>query len=232
MGDNEKDIIMENVSAEELTASEEGLEQPDQLKEAEAQDSETEVEEPPKKKLDIEGLEGLRGDGEAKWYVVHTYSGHENKVKANIEKIVENRGMQELIQDVVVPTEDRVEIKNGQRKIKTRKMFPGYVIVKMIVTNESWYLVRNTQGVTGFVGHGSDPIPLSTEEVRRMGIEKVYIDLDVDIGDTVKIINGPFESFMGVVEKVNMEKQTLKAKISMFGGDTPVELDFAQVDKI
>ncbi|MBR5229762.1 MAG: transcription termination/antitermination protein NusG [Firmicutes bacterium] len=190
------------------------------------------MEEQTENKLDLENLEGLRGDGEAKWYVVHTYSGHENKVKVNIEKIVENRGMQNLILDVVVPTEDRVEIKNGQRKVKTRKMFPGYVIVKMIVTNESWYLVRNTQGVTGFVGHGSDPIPLSTEEVRRMGIEKIYIDLDVEIGDTVKVINGPFESFMGVVEEVNMEKQTLKAKISMFGRDTPVELDFAQVDKI
>ena len=109
------------------------------------------------KKLNLEGLEGLRGDGEAKWYVVHTYSGHENKVKVNIEKIVENRGMQNLILDVIVPTEDRVEVKNGQRKVKTRKMFPGYVLVKMIVTNESWYLVRNTQGGTGFVGHGSYP---------------------------------------------------------------------------
>ena len=111
-------------------------------------------------------------------------------------------------------------------------MFPGYVLVKMIVTNESWYLVRNTQGVTGFVGHGSDPVPLTVEEVRRMGIEKIYIDLDVKVGDTVKVINGPFENFMGVVEEVNMEKQTLKAKVSMFGRDTPVELDFAQVDKI
>ena len=112
----------------------------------------------------LEG-EGIRGDGQAKWYVVHTYSGHENKVKVNIEKMVENRGMQDLIIDIVVPTEDRVEIKDGQRKIKTRKMFPGYVIIKMIVTNESWYLVRNTQGVTGFVGHGSEPIPLTDEEV-------------------------------------------------------------------
>jgi len=168
----------------------------------------------------------------AKWYVVHTYSGHENKVKVNIEKIVENRGMQDLILSIVVPTEDRVEIKNGQRKIKTRKMFPGYVIVKMIVTNESWYLVRNTQGVTGFVGHGSEPIPLTNEEVRRMGIEKIYIQLDIEPGDSVKVINGPFESFMGVVEEVNMDKQTLKVKISMFGRDTPVELEFGQVDKI
>lgn len=168
----------------------------------------------------------------AKWYVIHTYSGHENKVKVNIEKLVENRGMQDLVLEVVVPTEDRVEIKDGQRKIKTKKMFPGYVIVKMIVTNESWYLVRNTQGVTGFVGHGSEPVPLTNEEVRRMGIEKVYIKLDIAPGDSVKVINGPFESFMGVVEEVNFDKQTLKVRISMFGRDTPVELEFGQVDKI
>lgn len=174
----------------------------------------------------------MDSSGKAKWYVVHTYSGHENKVKVNIEKIVENRGMQDLVLSIVVPTEDRVEIKGGQRKVKTRKMFPGYVIVKMIVTNESWYLVRNTQGVTGFVGHGSEPIPLTNEEVRRMGIEKVYIQLDIEPGDSVKVINGPFENFMGVVEEVNMDKQTLKVKISMFGRDTPVELEFGQVDKI
>ena len=182
--------------------------------------------------LNLDELEGLRGDGTARWYVVHTYSGHENKVKVNIEKLVESRGMQDLILDVVVPTEDRVEIKNGQRKIKTKKMFPGYVLVKMIVTNESWYLVRNTQGVTGFVGHGSDPVPLTLEEVRRMGIEKIYIDLDIHIGDTIKVINGPFENFMGSVLEVNPEKQTLRAKVSMFGRDTPVELDYAQVDKL
>ena len=182
--------------------------------------------------LNLDELEGLRGDGVAKWYVVHTYSGHENKVKVNIEKLVESRGMQDLILDVVVPTEDRVEIKNGQRKIKTKKMFPGYVLVKMIVTNESWYLVRNTQGVTGFVGPGSKPVPLSEAEVRRMGIEKIYIDLDIHVGDTIKVINGPFENFMGSVLEVNPEKQTLRAKVSMFGRDTPVELDYAQVDKL
>ncbi len=168
----------------------------------------------------------------AKWYVVHTYSGHENKVKVNIEKIVENRGMQDLIQCVVVPTEDVVEIKNGQRKVKTQKMFPGYVIVKMIVTSESWYLIRNTQGVTGFVGHGSDPIPLTNEEVRRMGIEKVFVSIDIAVGDTVKVTDGPFDNFMGVVEEINMEKQILKVRISMFGRETPVELEFGQVEKI
>lgn len=196
------------------------------------EDIEVEVAEedaPDRKKSDIKVYDD---DGKAKWYVVHTYSGHENKVKVNIEKIVENRGMQDLVLDIIVPTEDHVEIKDGQRKVKTRKMFPGYVLVKMIVTNESWYLVRNTQGVTGFVGHGSEPIPLTKEEVRRMGIEKVYIDLDINVGDSIKVINGPFESFMGVVEEVNEEKQTLKARISMFGRDTPVELVYDQVDKI
>lgn len=176
--------------------------------------------------------QGRHTDRNAKWYVVHTYSGHENKVKVNIEKIVENRGMQDLVLNIIVPTEETVEIKNGQRKMKTRKMFPGYVLVKMVVTNESWYLVRNTQGVTGFVGHGSEPIPLTNEEVRRMGIEKVFVKLDIDIGDSVKVINGPFESFIGVVEEVNMEKQILRVKISMFGRDTPVELEFGQVDKL
>ncbi|MBQ5440892.1 MAG: transcription termination/antitermination protein NusG [Firmicutes bacterium] len=179
----------------------------------------------------LEG-EGLRGDGQAKWYVVHTYSGHENKVKVNIEKMVENRNMQNLILEIAVPTEDVVEIKDGQRKIKTRKMFPGYVIIKMIVTNESWYLVRNTQGVTGFVGHGSEPISLTDEEVARMGIEKVFIELDVEVGDTVRVISGPFESFMGAVEDINREKQVLTVKVSMFGRDTPVELEFAQVEKV
>ncbi|HPD90113.1 MAG: transcription termination/antitermination protein NusG [Anaerovoracaceae bacterium] len=166
------------------------------------------------------------------WYVVHTYSGHENKVKVNIEKLVENRGMQDLVLSVVVPTEDVVEMKNGQRKIKTRKMFPGYVLVKMIVTNESWYLVRNTQGVTGFVGHGSEPVPLTLEEVRRMGIEKIIIDMDIKAGDSVKVINGPFEGFMGTVSSFDEEKQVMKVMISMFGRDTLVELEYAQIDKL
>lgn len=179
----------------------------------------------------LEG-EGLRGDGQARWYVVHTYSGHENKVKVNIEKMVENRNMQNLILEVVVPTENVIEVKDGQRKIKTRKMFPGYVIIKMIVTNESWYLVRNTQGVTGFVGHGSEPIPLTDEEVARMGIEKVFIELNVEVGEMVRVISGPFESFMGTVEDINPDKQVLTVKVSMFGRDTPVELEFAQVEKV
>lgn len=179
--------------------------------------------------------ETVSADSEKKrpqWYVVHTYSGHENKVKANIEKIVENRGMQDLIQSVVMPTEDVVEIKNGQRKVKTRKMFPGYVIVKMIVTSESWYLIRNTQGVTGFVGNGTDPIPLTDDEVRRMGVETVVTAIDAEVGDTVKVTDGPFDNFMGIIEEINMEKQLLRVRISMFGRETPVELEFGQVEKI
>ena len=174
----------------------------------------------------------LRRSKEPKWYVVHTYSGHENKVKANIEKLVENRGMQDLVLKVIVPTEDRVEMKDNVRVVKTRKISPGYVIVKMIVTNESWYLVRNTQGVTGFVGEGSEPIPLTDEEVRRLGIEKTVIVLNINIGDTVKIISGPFKGFTGMVEEVNPDKQTLRTKVDMFGRATPVELEFDQVDKL
>lgn len=176
--------------------------------------------------------EGLRGDGKARWYVVHTYSGYETKVKKNIEKMVENRGMQDLIFEIVVPTKDRIEMKDGKRVIKTKKMFPGYIIIKMIVTNESWYLVRNTQGVTGFVGHGSDPIPLTDEEVTRMGIEKIYLDIDIKVGDTVRLISGPFEGFMGTVKEVNKEKQTLTVIVSFVGRDTPVEVEFGQIDRL
>ena len=170
---------------------------------------------------------------EPKWYVVHTYSGHENKVKVNLERLVENQNMQDLVLQVVVPTETVYEHKDGTpSKARERKIFPGYVIVKMIVTNESWYLVRNTQGVTGFVGHGSEPIPLSDEEVRRMGIEKTVIILNVNVGDLVRIISGPFKGFSGLVEEVNADKQTLKTKVDMFGRSTPVELEFDQVEKI
>jgi len=168
----------------------------------------------------------------AKWYVVHTYSGHENKVKANIEKLVENRCMEEIIIEVSVPTEESIEIKNGKKKSKQKKVFPGYVIIKMIMNDESWYVVRNTRGVTGFVGPGSKPIPLSDEEVKNMGIEKTITEIDMIVGDAIKVISGPFESFIGAIKEINVEKQTLKALISMFGRETPVELDFVQVEKI
>ena len=179
----------------------------------------------------LEG-EGLRGDGTAKWYVVHTYSGYENKVKTSIERMVDYRGMQDLILEVVIPTEERIEIKDGVKKVKTRKLYPGYVVIKMIVNHETWYLVRNTEGVTGFVGHGSDPIPLTKEEIVRMGIEKLKIDLDIEVGDTVRIIGGVFEGQLGIVEAINPEKQIVKTRISMFGRDTPAEIEFSQVSKL
>ena len=138
----------------------------------------TETREPVKASISpLEG-EGLRGDGTAKWYVVHTYSGYENKVKTSIDRMVEYRGMQDLIQEVVIPTEERIEIKDGVKKVKTRKLFPGYVVIKMVVNNETWYLVRNTEGVTGFVGHGSDPIPLTKEEME--GAEELKQNISND----------------------------------------------------
>jgi len=167
-----------------------------------------------------------------KWYVAHTYSGHENKVKANIEKLVENRGMQDVIFEVKVPTEEYVESKNGKKKVKERKMFPGYVLVKMIMTDESWYLVRNTRGVTGFVGPGSKPVPLSAEEVKALGVQEILPQIDVSVGDVIKVTSGPFETFIGTVENINTERRKLKVFVSMFGRETLVELDFDQVEKL
>ena len=169
---------------------------------------------------------------DAKWYVVHTYSGYENKVASNLEKTVENRQLQDLIQEIRVPTETVTEIKDNKSREVERKIFPGYVIVKMVLTDESWYVVRNTRGVTGFVGPGSKPIPLSDAEVRAMGVENVQIKLDVNVGDNIIITSGPFESFIGIVEEVNTERQKVKVTVSMFGRDTAVELDFVQIKRI
>jgi len=169
---------------------------------------------------------------EACWYVVHTYSGYENKVKDNLEKSVENNGMQNLIFDVRVPVEDVVEIK-GNKRVKTqRKVYPGYVLVHMIETSESWYLVRNTRGVTGFVGPGSKPVPLSDEEVVAMGVERIPIVLNIEVGEDVRVVSGPLENFIGRVEALDTERQKVKLTVSMFGRETPVELDFVQVQKI
>ncbi|MFZ5351302.1 MAG: transcription termination/antitermination protein NusG [Bacillota bacterium] len=167
-----------------------------------------------------------------KWYVVHTYSGYENKVKANIEKIVENRSMQDVIFEVKVPMEEQVEIKNGKKKVTQKKVFPGYVLVKMLMTDESWYVVRNTRGVTGFVGPGSKPVPLTDAEVKSLGVEKTPIKLDAKLGDHVKIISGPFENFIGIIQEINNDKHKVKVLVSMFGRETPVELDFVQIEKL
>lgn len=168
--------------------------------------------------------------GEALWYVVHTYSGYENKVKATLEQIVENRGLQEMIQEISVPMEEQVEIKDGKKKIVQRKLYPGYVLVNMILTDEIWYIVRNTRGVTGFVGPNSKPVPLTEEELAIMGLIKDWDPIiDYSVGDSVRVVNGPLESFVGTVEEINMEKKKVRVLVSMFGRETPVELEFTQV---
>ena len=169
---------------------------------------------------------------EPRWYVVHTYSGYENKVKTDLEKTVKNRELEDYFFDIVVPMEEQIEIKDGKRKANLTKVFPGYVLIKMIVTEESWYIVRNTRGVTGFVGSGTDPIPLTNEEIRSMGFETSVVEVDYDVNDSVKILNGALSGFIGTVQEINKEKGKVKVLVSMFGRETPVELEFAQVEKV
>lgn len=170
---------------------------------------------------------------EANWYVVHTYSGYENKVKSNLEKIVENRQLQDLIQEIKVPTETVIEIgSDDKRKEVERKIFPGYVIVKMVMTDESWYAVRNVRGCTGFVGPSSKPIPLSNEEVERLGIDKREIQVSYSVGDSVNIVDGPLEGFVGIVEEMDVDKNRIRVVVSMFGRDTPVDLELDQAERI
>ncbi len=169
---------------------------------------------------------------EPKWYVVHTYSGYENKVKTDLEKTIKNRELEDFFFNIVVPMEEQVEIKDGKRKTNLKKVFPGYVLIKMIVTEQSWYIVRNTRGVTGFVGSGTDPIPLTDIEIRNMGFDEVPVNVDYDVNDTVQVVNGPLEGFVGSVQEINMEKQKVKVLVSMFGRETPVELEFSQLQKV
>ena len=171
-------------------------------------------------------------ESEPRWYVVHTYSGYENKVKTDLEKTVKNRELEDYFFDIVVPMEEQIEIKDGKRKANLKKVFPGYVLIKMIVTEQTWYIVRNTRGVTGFVGSGTDPIPLTDEEIRAMGFEEVSINVDYDINDSVQILNGPFKDSIGTVQKIDKEKHKVKVLISMFGRETPVELEFSQIQKV
>ena len=169
---------------------------------------------------------------EPKWYVVHTYSGYENKVKTDLEKTVKNRELEDYFFDIVVPMEEQIEKKKKKTKTNIRKVFPGYVLIKMIITEQSWYIVRNTRGVTGFVGSETDPIPLTPEEIRSMGFEDVPVTIDYDTGDNVKVLNGPLEGFIGVVQEINKEKGKVKVLVSMFGRETPVEVEFSQVQKV
>ena len=171
-------------------------------------------------------------DLELRWYVVHTYSGYENKVKTDLEKTVKNRELEDYFFEIVVPMEEQIEIKDGKRKTNLKKVFPGYVLVKMIVTEATWYIVRNTRGVTGFVGSGTDPIPLTEEEIRQMGFEVPSVNIDYVVGDTVTIMDGSFKDFIGTVEEINKDKHKVKVLVSMFGRETPVEVDFSQVSKV
>ena len=166
---------------------------------------------------------------EAQWYVVHTYSGYENKVKVDIEKTIENRGLQDQILEVSVPLEEVIELKNGTQKQVERKMFPGYVLIHMVMNDDTWYVVRNTRGVTGFVGPGSKPVPLTDAEVANIGVEKRSVEVRYSVGDTVKIINGPLEGFSGVVTELDSSRNHACVTISMFGRETPVEVELNQL---
>jgi transcriptional antiterminator NusG len=189
------------------------------------------------------GLEGTEefgveteeaGDGRA-WYVVHCYSGYENKVRHNLEQRIETMGMKDKIFDVVVPTEEEIEVKEGKRRTVERRVFPGYILVNMILTEESWYVVRNTPGVTGFVGMGNSPTPLRQEEVaqiiKRMEADAPRIKVTFKPGERVRIVDGPFNDFRGTVSEIDMERAKVRVMVNFFGRETPVELDFLQVEK-
>ncbi|MBN1312268.1 MAG: transcription termination/antitermination protein NusG [Anaerolineae bacterium] len=182
-----------------------------------------------------EGLPGEESDGGRHWYVVHCYSGYENKVRHAIEQRIETMGMQDSIFDVVVPTEEQIEIKDGKRRNVERRVFPGYILVEMVMDEDSWYVVRNTPGVTGFVGMGNRPTPLRDEEVaqimKRMEAEAPVVKVTFKPGQKVRIIDGPFNDIVGIVEEIDMERSKVRVMVSFFGRETPVELDFLQVEK-
>lgn len=176
-------------------------------------------------------------ESEKNWYVIHTYSGYENKVKANLERKVHSMGMEDEIYRILVPMEDEVETKeDGKKKVTKKKIFPGYVLVEMIVNDRSWYVVRNTPGVTGFVGSGTKPIPLTDTEVKRilkaMGYEETKPSIDVEVGQVVRIVSGPFENWTATVTDVNSERGKLKVLVDLFGRETPGEVDFSDVEKL
>ena len=169
---------------------------------------------------------------EANWYVVHTYSGYENKVKANIEKTIENRHLEEQILEVRVPMEEVVEMKNGAKKQVQKKMFPGYVLINMVMNDDTWYVVRNTRGVTGFVGPGSKPVPLTDAEIDALGIMDAEVVSNYEIGETIVVTSGAWKDTVGMVKEVNKQKQTLTINVELFGRETPVEIQFSEVKKM
>lgn len=165
----------------------------------------------------------------SRWYVIHTYSGYENKVAKSIETVVENQGLQELIEEVRVPTETVLELKDNKQREVERKIFPGYVLVKMILTDDSWYVIRNIRGVTGFVGPGSKPVPLSEKEVAALGVELSHVEVNYAVGDSVKVIAGPLIGFVGVVDAIEIERNVVTVTVSMLGRDNQVEMELNQV---
>lgn len=188
---------------------------------------------------------------EARWFVVNTFSGYENKVKEDLEKSIDNLGLQDTVLEVKYPTEDAIEISpTGKKKTVQHKIYPGYVLIKVLVdvvetprsdggvsrdwvmNPHTWYVIRNTRGVSGFVGPGGKPVPLSDEDVNKMGVERIPIELDIEIGENVRIVSGPLENFIGRVDKLDPERQKVKLSVSMFGRETPVELDYIQVQKL
>ena len=169
---------------------------------------------------------------EAQWYVVHTYSGYENKVKVDIEKTIENRGLQDQILEVSVPLEEVIELKNGAQKQVERKMFPGYVLIHMIMNDDTWYVVRNTRGVTGFVGPGSKPVPLTEAEMKPLGIKTENVSVDFAEGDSIAVVAGVWKDTKGIVQKIDYNKQTAMINVELFGRETPVEIGFAEVRKL
>lgn len=169
---------------------------------------------------------------EAKWYVAHTYSGYENKVKADLEKTIENRHLEEEILEVRVPMQEVVEMKNGARKTVLKKLFPGYVLVNMVMNDDTWYVVRNTRGVTGFVGPGSKPVPLTEAEMKPLGIQTENVSIDFAEGDTIVVVAGAWKDTVGAVKKIDYSKQTVSINVELFGRETPVEISFAEVRKL
>lgn len=181
---------------------------------------------------DDEYIEESEESKRLRWYVVHTYSGYENKVKANLEKAIENRHLENEIVEVRIPLQDVVEVKDGKRKSVQRKMFPGYVLVNMEMNDDTWYVVRNTRGVTGFVGPGSKPVPLSDAEIKPLGIKTGNVSVDFGVGDLIAVIAGVWKDTSGVVQRMDMSKQTATINVELFGRETPVEISFAEVRRL
>ncbi|MBN1813713.1 MAG: transcription termination/antitermination protein NusG [Anaerolineae bacterium] len=222
----EVEVVADEAVAGVEEAPEEGV-----VAGAEAEDIETEVE----TEVEAEPVEVEVPDDGRAWYVIHCYSGYEAKVRHNLEQRIETMQMQDQIFQVVVPTEDEIEVRDGKRRVVERRVFPGYILVQMLLNDDSWYVVRNTPGVTGFVGMGNEPTPLRPEEVqgimKRMEAEAPKIKVTFRAGQKVRIIDGPFNEFIGVVDEIDMERAKVRVLVSFFGRETPVELDFLQVEK-